>query len=70
MKAAREIQNGLSASKFAAKWVGTYIILEAFDSDYYLISRPNLENYMAWINAKWLELHYLYELEMKMLRGG
>lgn len=58
LKAAGHIQKGTNASKFAPKWEKPHIIWEAYDNRYFLISRPNLEGYLAPINEKWLKLYF------------
>lgn len=58
LKAAGYIQKGISASKFAPKWEGPYFVREAYDSGYYLISRPVSENCLAPINGRWLKIYY------------
>lgn len=57
LKVAGHSKKGLE-SKFVLKWEETYVILEAFDSGYYLISCPDSENLLAQINAKWIKLYY------------
>lgn len=56
VKAAGHVEKGLKASKFASNREGLYIVCEAYDNDYFLISRPNFDDLLAPINAKWLQL--------------
>lgn len=48
LKTARHIQKGLSVSKFAPQWKGPYVIMEAFNSGYFLISRPDSKHILAY----------------------
>lgn len=67
--AASHIQKGMNASKFALKWQGPYIILEAYDSGYYFISPPNLKYYLTPINEKWLKLYLPWSGSSKKLKA-
>lgn len=58
LKATGHIQKGSSASKFSPKWEGPYIIREAYNSGYFLISRLDWEGYLAPINGKWLKMYF------------
>lgn len=58
LKATKHVQKGLTTSNLAPKWEGHYILREAYDSGYYLISRPNSEDQLALINEKLLKLYY------------
>lgn len=42
----------LSASKFAHKWGGPYVITQVYDSGYFFISKPDLENLLSPVNTK------------------
>lgn len=39
-------KKSLKASKLVPKWEGPYLICEAYDSGYYLISRLKYEGYL------------------------
>lgn len=58
LKAAGHIQKGTNASKFSPKWEGPYVVREAYDSGYFLISRPDLNGYLAPMNGRWLKLYF------------
>lgn len=45
LKAAGHIQKGTNVSKFSPKWEGPYVVREAYDSGYFLISRPDSNEY-------------------------
>lgn len=48
----------MTASKFAAKWEGPYVIHKVYNSGYFLISKPDSSECLATINAKWLKQYY------------
>lgn len=47
LKVAGHVQKGSNASKFAPKFEGPYIIHEAYDIGYFLISQSNSEGYLS-----------------------
>lgn len=58
-------QKGLRASKFDHKWEKSYLIREAHDSGYFLISQPDSDDLLSPIHAKWLKLYYLEYFRIK-----
>lgn len=44
LRVAGHIQKDLRASKFAQKWEDSYVIREAHNSDYFIISWPNFKD--------------------------
>lgn len=48
----------VDTSKFAPMWEGRYVIREVYDSGYFFIFRPDSENLLGLIGAKWLKLYY------------
>ncbi|GFZ04506.1 hypothetical protein Acr_17g0000780 [Actinidia rufa] len=58
LKAAPHVMRGTSASKFAAKWEGPYIVKEVNENGYYRISKPSSNTPISPINAKWLKAYH------------
>lgn len=55
---AGHIQKGLNAFKFVPNEKGPYVIKEAYDSGYYWIAEPGLEE-LYLLLIKWLKLNFL-----------
>ncbi|KAF7130242.1 hypothetical protein RHSIM_Rhsim10G0096600 [Rhododendron simsii] len=58
LKAAPHVMKGKSASKFAAKWEGPFVVKEANENGYYRLSEPDSDVLIAPINAKWLKAYH------------
>ncbi|KAG5544106.1 hypothetical protein RHGRI_016751 [Rhododendron griersonianum] len=58
LKAAPHVMRGKSASKFAAKWEGPFVVKEANENGYYRLSEPDSDILLAPVNAKWLKAYH------------
>ncbi|KAF7138338.1 hypothetical protein RHSIM_Rhsim07G0161100 [Rhododendron simsii] len=58
LKAASHIMKRKSASKFAAKWEGPFMVKEANENGYYRVSEPDSNVLIPPINAKWLKAYH------------
>ncbi|KAI8550803.1 hypothetical protein RHMOL_Rhmol06G0135900 [Rhododendron molle] len=58
LKATPHVMKGKSASKFAAKWEGPFVVKEANENGYYRLSELDSEVLLAPINAKWLKAYH------------
>ncbi|KAF7129158.1 hypothetical protein RHSIM_Rhsim10G0123600 [Rhododendron simsii] len=58
LKAAPHVMKGKSASKFATKCEGPFVVKEANENGYYRLSEPDSDVLIAPINAKWLKAYH------------
>ncbi|KAG5552837.1 hypothetical protein RHGRI_010818 [Rhododendron griersonianum] len=58
LKAAPHVMRGKSASKFAAKWEGPFVVKEANENGYYRLSESDSDILLAPVNAKWLKAYH------------
>ncbi|KAF7139916.1 hypothetical protein RHSIM_Rhsim06G0084100 [Rhododendron simsii] len=58
LKATPHVMKGKSASKFAAKWEGPFVVIEANENGYCQLSEPDSAVLIPPINAKWLKAYH------------